>query len=70
MLVRCRTFGGGNMQQMAYELVRCDAWDKLTCIGNLIPRIISWCDSVFFVWAKRRFPMEIDRQLIGCVVSA
>jgi hypothetical protein len=34
------------------------------CIGNLVPRKCSWCDSVFFVWAKRLLLIEIDRQLI------
>jgi hypothetical protein len=50
-----RTFGGGNMQQMTYESVRCYAWDKLTCIGNLIARISSWCDSVFFCVGETSF---------------
>ena len=78
MLIRGRTFGRGNVQQVAYVSVRCYAWDKLTCIGNLIPRISLWCDSVLCVcvrvcvcvcvcvcvWTKLRFPIEIDRQLI------
>jgi len=62
VLIRSRSFGGGNMQQMPYESVRCYAWDKLTCIGNLIPRISSWRDSGFCVCVCERnvvFPSKL-----------